>query len=194
MGGHVLLQGIFPTQGSNLGLLHWQADSLLSEPPGKPSYCYRNSLIFLKARFYTIDINISLFFFFPLDTLEIASVNLPIPVQTRNYYKNVSDNKEIVKLVSVLSTIINSTKKVCQEDLQPGYFALQHRPVWSPALKLALHVAWVPPSVTSVSNLWNLVGAQPMFNSRFFIPDCKVKENYLFCFFFFFNIVSCLMP
>ena len=30
------LQGIFLTQGSNLGLLHWQADSLLSEPPGKP--------------------------------------------------------------------------------------------------------------------------------------------------------------
>ncbi|XP_024103279.2 dynein axonemal heavy chain 5 [Pongo abelii] len=45
------------------------------------------------------------------DTLEIASVNLPIPVQTKNYYKNVSENKEIVKLVSVLSTIINSTKK-----------------------------------------------------------------------------------
>ncbi|XP_025779530.1 dynein heavy chain 5, axonemal [Puma concolor] len=47
----------------------------------------------------------------PQDTFEIASVNLPIPVQTRNYYKNVSDNKDIVKLVSVLSTIINSTKK-----------------------------------------------------------------------------------
>ena len=31
-----LLQGIFPTQGSNLGLP--QADSLPSEPPGKP-YC-----------------------------------------------------------------------------------------------------------------------------------------------------------
>uniref|UniRef100_A0A2K5Y215 Dynein axonemal heavy chain 5 n=1 Tax=Mandrillus leucophaeus TaxID=9568 RepID=A0A2K5Y215_MANLE len=45
------------------------------------------------------------------DTLEIASVNLPISVQTKNYYKNVSENKEIVKLVSVLSTIINSTKK-----------------------------------------------------------------------------------
>ncbi|MEJ1275821.1 hypothetical protein NN561_006720 [Cricetulus griseus] len=45
------------------------------------------------------------------ETLEIASVNLPIPVQTQNYYKNISDNKEIVKLVSVLSTIINSTKK-----------------------------------------------------------------------------------
>ncbi|KAJ8789143.1 hypothetical protein J1605_022244 [Eschrichtius robustus] len=47
----------------------------------------------------------------PQDTFEIASVNLPIPVQNRNYYKNVSDNKEILKLVSVLSTIISSTKK-----------------------------------------------------------------------------------
>ncbi|EPY86356.1 dynein heavy chain 5, axonemal [Camelus ferus] len=47
----------------------------------------------------------------PQDTFEVASVNLPIPVQARNYYKNVSENKEIVKLVSVLSTIINSTKK-----------------------------------------------------------------------------------
>ena len=33
---HFLLQGIFPTQGSNLCLLHWQADSLTSAPPGKP--------------------------------------------------------------------------------------------------------------------------------------------------------------
>ena len=30
------LQGIFPNQGSNLVLLHLQADSLPSEPPGKP--------------------------------------------------------------------------------------------------------------------------------------------------------------
>ena len=28
MGCHVLLQGIFPTQGLNLHLLHWQAGSL----------------------------------------------------------------------------------------------------------------------------------------------------------------------
>ena len=36
MGCHFLLQGIFPTQRLNLGLLrllHWQVDSL---PPGKP--------------------------------------------------------------------------------------------------------------------------------------------------------------
>ena len=39
MGYHALLQGIFPTQGSNPGLLcllHWQAGSLPLAPPGKP--------------------------------------------------------------------------------------------------------------------------------------------------------------
>ena len=41
VGCHALLQEIFPTQGLNLHLLcllHWQADSLPSEPPGKPPY------------------------------------------------------------------------------------------------------------------------------------------------------------
>ena len=33
---HFLLQWIFPTQGWNPRLLCWQADSLLSDPPGKP--------------------------------------------------------------------------------------------------------------------------------------------------------------
>ena len=36
MGCHFLLQGIFPVQGCNLGSPAFQADSLLSEPPGKP--------------------------------------------------------------------------------------------------------------------------------------------------------------
>ena len=39
VGCHVLLQGIFPTQGSNprlLRLLHWQTGSLPLVPPGKP--------------------------------------------------------------------------------------------------------------------------------------------------------------
>ena len=39
VGCHTLLQGIFPTQGSNLHLLcllHWQARSLPLAPPGKP--------------------------------------------------------------------------------------------------------------------------------------------------------------
>ena len=36
MGSRFLLQGIFPTQGSNLGFPHMQTDSLASEPPGKP--------------------------------------------------------------------------------------------------------------------------------------------------------------
>ena len=39
LGCHALLQGIFPTQGWNPGLLcllHWQAGSLPLVPPGKP--------------------------------------------------------------------------------------------------------------------------------------------------------------
>ena len=39
MSCQALLQGIFPTQGSNLHLvrlLHWQVDSLPLAPPGKP--------------------------------------------------------------------------------------------------------------------------------------------------------------
>ena len=39
VGCHFLLQGIFPTQGWNLlllHLLHWQAGSLPLAPPGKP--------------------------------------------------------------------------------------------------------------------------------------------------------------
>ena len=43
---HALLQGIFPTQGSNpslSGLLHWQVDSLTLAPPGKPSVQFRSA-------------------------------------------------------------------------------------------------------------------------------------------------------
>ena len=33
---HFLLQGSVTTQGLNLRLLHWQVDSLPTEPPGRP--------------------------------------------------------------------------------------------------------------------------------------------------------------
>ena len=36
VGCHFLIQGIFLTQGSNLGLLHWQVDSLPLNYPGSP--------------------------------------------------------------------------------------------------------------------------------------------------------------
>ena len=34
-----------------------------------------------------------------------------VVTQTRNYFKSVSENKEITKIISLLSTAINSTKK-----------------------------------------------------------------------------------
>ena len=36
VGCHFLLQGIFSAQGSNPGLLHYQADFFTTEPPGMP--------------------------------------------------------------------------------------------------------------------------------------------------------------
>ncbi|XP_054841808.1 dynein axonemal heavy chain 5 [Eublepharis macularius] len=42
---------------------------------------------------------------------DTASLILPFPVQSKNYYKSISENKEIIKLMSVLSTTINSTKR-----------------------------------------------------------------------------------
>ncbi|KAH0618009.1 hypothetical protein JD844_016916 [Phrynosoma platyrhinos] len=47
-----------------------------------------------------------------LDTAsDSASLNLPSTIQNKNYYKIVSENKEIIKLMSVLSTAITSTKR-----------------------------------------------------------------------------------
>ncbi|XP_072250743.1 dynein axonemal heavy chain 5 isoform X1 [Leuresthes tenuis] len=46
-----------------------------------------------------------------------ASVIQAIPFQARNYYKSVFENKEIAKLVSVLSTSITSTKKEVMTSL-----------------------------------------------------------------------------
>ncbi|XP_027537381.1 dynein heavy chain 5, axonemal isoform X7 [Neopelma chrysocephalum] len=42
---------------------------------------------------------------------DAASLSSSDPVQSQNYYKSVSENKEIIKLVSLLSSAINSTKR-----------------------------------------------------------------------------------
>ena len=47
--------GIFLTQGLNPGLLHWQADSLPSEPPGKPFLLsYHTSDVYSSALFFPL--------------------------------------------------------------------------------------------------------------------------------------------
>ena len=40
VGCNFLLQGIFPTQGLNLHLLHWQVDSLLLSHQGSPELIF----------------------------------------------------------------------------------------------------------------------------------------------------------
>ena len=49
---HSLLQGVIPTQGLNPGLLHWQVDSLPSEPPGK--HYFRGNLTKFRRKYGSI--------------------------------------------------------------------------------------------------------------------------------------------
>jgi len=44
VGCHFLLQGIFPTQGPNLCLLHWQMDSLPLSYQGSPEIQHTGSI------------------------------------------------------------------------------------------------------------------------------------------------------
>ena len=46
VGCHFLLQGIVPTQGSNPRLLHWQADSFITEPPKKPLWNFKIGIMY----------------------------------------------------------------------------------------------------------------------------------------------------
>ena len=46
VGCHFLLRGLFPIQGSNPCLLHWQVDSLPLSHLGSPNHCYGFSQIF----------------------------------------------------------------------------------------------------------------------------------------------------
>ena len=57
VGGLSLLQGIFPTQGSNPGLPPLQVDSLPAEPQGKPKNTEVGSLSLLQQIFLTQESN-----------------------------------------------------------------------------------------------------------------------------------------
>ena len=57
VGCHTLLQGIFPTQEIEPRSLSLQADSLLSDPPGKPINTGMGSLSLLQGIFPTQDLN-----------------------------------------------------------------------------------------------------------------------------------------
>ena len=60
VGCHALLQGIFPTQGSNPGLPYCRWILLPSEPPGKPKNTGGGSLFLLQGIFPTQVLNTGL--------------------------------------------------------------------------------------------------------------------------------------
>ena len=63
----------------------------------------------------------------PADSDTGTVVSMAIFPQRANYYKNVAENKEIAKLVSFLSTAINSQKKDVTTALQ---FFTKYEPTW----------------------------------------------------------------
>ena len=67
VGCHALLQGIFPTQGLILPLLHWQVGSLPVAPPGKPKqlipFVYRSFQSFYLHMMHSYGQNTSVIFF-----------------------------------------------------------------------------------------------------------------------------------
>ena len=74
MGCYTLLQGIFPTQGSNSGLPRCRQIFLTSEPPGKPR---------LKMKTTKLSSNVNVPFLFPpaMNKSSYYSIRLPHSVQ-----------------------------------------------------------------------------------------------------------------
>ena len=73
-----------------------------------------NTLINLFSFFYIKNNNCK-FSNFPFSSTQVErepTNYTSFTTTSKNYFKNVSENKEVAKLVSLLSTSINSTKKV----------------------------------------------------------------------------------
>ena len=76
MSCHALLQGIFPTQGSNLSLLyllHWQVGSLPLEPPGKPIHI----LIYMLFTYFRV-------YYLPPILWDVSFMGVVVPVCLSN--------------------------------------------------------------------------------------------------------------
>ena len=61
VGCHALLQGIFPTQGLNPRLLHWQVDSLLLSYQGSPAVHLKYTQFLFKDMYIIFKRNVGSF-------------------------------------------------------------------------------------------------------------------------------------
>ena len=105
VGYHALLQGIFPTQGSNRGL--W-VDSLPSEPPVKPENTGVGSLSLLLGNFLTQELNWGLLhcrqILYQLSYLGSPDCFIPsaknwpetLSVNTRGIFSKLGDWKRVI--------------------------------------------------------------------------------------------------
>ena len=117
VGCHFLLQGIFPTQGLNLGSPAFQVDSFLSEPPGKP---WATSNVLTKYAFFCFVpslpssyVSLQRFFFLMhihfLETYFLSSWFFAQMIKYSTYY-------------STLFSLKNMSWKACQISRKLHFF------------------------------------------------------------------------
>ena len=104
MGCHALLQGIFPTQGSNPGLPHCGGDSLLTELPGKPKSTGEGSLSLLQGIFPPQESNQGL--------LHCRWILYQLSYQGSPNSTMVSDNSVTAYIAIFIYQIIKSRKSI----------------------------------------------------------------------------------
>ena len=135
-----------------------------------------------------------IFRFHPTGRPEDAPIQAVTPqIPAKNYFKSVSENKEIAKLVSLLSTCVNSTKKEVTTALEK--FAHYH-PIWQkernetleeflaagPKLSdfqaMLVHYRDLEAEITAEPEFYN-VGAIALFTGKLFQPliSCLNVQN-----------------
>ena len=149
MGCHFLLQGIFPTQGSNphlLSLLQWQTDSSLLEPPGKHNSMvisiFTESLISHRnATIITINFEI---FSSPYKTPKpFSSHLLSIPSQPSSSRQSLSYLKELFYWASLVAQMVRRLPAM-QETRVPslGWEDLLEKEMATHSSILAWKIPW----------------------------------------------------
>ena len=109
VGCHFLLQGIFPTQGLNLCLLHWQADSLPLSHQGSPD------LTFCQHKLQII--------FYVLHTFSSQLQWLDIAISVVELLKNFLGIYQTS--VSIQGELISTSHNVVQREIKALTLALK---------------------------------------------------------------------
>ena len=130
MGCHFLLQGIFLTQGSNPRLLHWQAYSFTTEPPGKSQMfrgqrgllLFTHSVVLDFATPWTAAHQASLSFTISQSLLKLVSIESVMPSN------HLILSHPLLLLPSIFSSIRVFSSELALQIRRPKYWSFSISP------------------------------------------------------------------